>query len=262
MRGGLVAGEQQQEHHRHDFIRADPAALFLDAQDFGDQPFPALPPHGFEMTLDVSLHGQHLRDHAEKSHRAGKAGESARPRHEFWAVGERQAEQFANYRQRQFSRIAFDQIGRASFREQFIGKLVAGRQNMRLHVQHGATAKRLVHDVTQPLMVRLVHRQHAVGHRAYDARHPPAHSRDGAVVLADGEGVGVFQHLVGQRLRGGGPDFSDDRKAHLHDRAETAQLFDRRCRVAKILLTGEVDARRHEPIPGQTMRMKMRSASP
>jgi hypothetical protein len=37
-------------------------------------------------------------------------------------------------------------------------------------------------------------------------------SRDGAVVLADGEGCGVLQHLIGERLGRGRPDLADDRK--------------------------------------------------
>ena len=130
----------------------------------------------------------------------------------FSPIGQRQPEQFRDHRQRQLARIALDEIGGAAFGKQLIGELVAERLDVRLHVEHGAAAKRLVDDVAQPLVVRLVHRQHAVGQRAHDARHPPLQSRDIAIVLANGEGRGVLQHLIGKRLRRRRPDFADDRE--------------------------------------------------
>ena len=76
-------------------------------------------------------------------------------------------------------------------------------------------------------------------------RHPPAHARNLTVILADGEGIAVFQHAIGQRLCRGGPDPPDDGKADFHDRALVAELFQRGRRIAKIGLAGEVHARRH-----------------
>jgi hypothetical protein len=96
-----------------------------------------------------------------------------------------------------------------------------------------------------PLVVGLVHRQHALGEGSDDPGHPPAHARDFAVVLADGEGVGVLQHPIGQRLRRGGPDPADNGKADFHHRALMPELFQRSRRIAKIVLAGEVHARRH-----------------
>ena len=183
VRGGLVPGKQQQEHHGDDFVGADLSAVFLDAHDLGDQPFTALPANGFEMLFDVALHRKEVRHHAEESERAGEAGEAAGPGYEFWPVGKRQPEQLRDHRQRQLARIALDEVGRAAFRKQFIGELVTRGLNVRLHVEHGAAAKRLVHDVAQPLVIRLVHRQHAVGKRAHDARHPPLQSGDRAILL-------------------------------------------------------------------------------
>ncbi len=185
----------------------------------------------------------------KKSERAGKAGEAAGPFSEFRPVGQRQSEQLADHRERQFARIAFDQIGGAAFRKQLIGEFVADRLNMRLHVEHRATAKRLVDDVAQPLVIGIVHRQHAVGQRTYDPRHPPLQSRDVAIVLANGEGGGVLQHLIGQRLRRGRPDLADDREAHFHHRTRGAKLCDRGGGIAKIVRAGEVCVRCHERLP-------------
>jgi hypothetical protein len=46
VRGGFVPREQQQEHHGHDFVRADLSAVLLDAHDLGNQPFATLPANG------------------------------------------------------------------------------------------------------------------------------------------------------------------------------------------------------------------------
>ena len=181
----------------------------------------------------------------EKSERAGEAGEAAGPGGEFGAVGERQPEQFANHRQRQFAREALDEIGRTSFGKQLVGERVADRLDMRLHVEHGAAAESFVDDVAQPFVIGLVHREHAVGERAYDARHPPLQPRDVAVLPADGEDIGILQDPIGKRLRGRGPDLADDRKPHFHDWTHAAQILDRGGGVAKEVLAGEVCLQRH-----------------
>ena len=86
-----MAGEQQQEHHGHDFVGADLSAVPLDANDLGDQPFAALPANGFEVPFDVALHRKDVRHRAEKSERAGEAGKGAGPGNEFRPVGQRAA---------------------------------------------------------------------------------------------------------------------------------------------------------------------------
>jgi len=106
---------------------------------------------------------------------------------------------------RQFAREAFDEIGWTSFGKQFIGERVADGLDMRLHVEHGAAAEGFVDDVAQPFVIGLVHRQHAVGERPHNARHPPLQSGDVAVLPADGERIGVLQDLIGERLRGTWP---------------------------------------------------------
>jgi hypothetical protein len=168
------------------------------------------------------------------------------PCREFRPVGRRQSQQLRDHRQRQFSRIALDEIGGAALGKQLVGELVAQRLNMRLHFEHGAAAKRLVDDVAQPPVIGLVHRQHAVGQRANDARHPPLQSRDIAIVLANGEGGGVLQHLIGQRLRRGRPDFANDREPYFHHRTSGAKFCDRGCGIAKIVRAGEVGMDGHE----------------
>jgi hypothetical protein len=119
---------------------------------------------------------------------------------------------------------------------------------MRLHVEHGAAAEGLVDDIAQSFMIGLVHRQHAVGKRAHDARHPPLQSRDVAVVLANGEGGGVLQHLIGERLGRGRPDLADDREAHFHHRARGAKFCDCGCRIAEVVRAGEICMDGHEKL--------------
>jgi hypothetical protein len=89
---------------------------------------------------------------------AGEAGEAAGPGGEFCAVGQRQPEQFANHRQRKSAGEALDEIGRTAFGKQFIGERIAGRLDVRLHVEHGAATERFIDDVAQPFVVGLVHR--------------------------------------------------------------------------------------------------------
>jgi len=108
------------------------------------------------------------------------------------------------------------------------------------HLEHGTATKGLVHDIAQPLVIRLIHREHAVGKRPHNARHSPPKSGDGAVVLANGEGVGVLQYPIRKRLRRRGPHLADDRESHFDERAGGAQLLDRGRRIAKIVLIGEV----------------------
>src|SRR5258706_14868205 len=112
-----MSGKQQQEHHGYDFVTADLSAVLLDAHDLGDQPFATLLPDSLQMPFNIALHGKDVRDHAEESERAGEPSEAAGPGDEFWPVGKRQPEQFANHRQRQLSRIALDEVGWASLRK-------------------------------------------------------------------------------------------------------------------------------------------------
>ena len=113
MRGGLVAGEQQQEHHRHDFVAADLPAVLLDAHDLGDQPLTAAAGARFRDAVRCSASSPGCSASGEKAERAGEAGEAAGPGDEFWPVGKRQPEQLADHRQRQFARKALDEVGRA-----------------------------------------------------------------------------------------------------------------------------------------------------
>ena len=88
-----------------------------------------------------------------------------RPGDEFRPVGRRQAQQLADDRERQRSRVALDDVGRAAVREQLAGETVGDGANARLHVEHRAAAERLVDDAAQARVVRLVHGQHVVGER-------------------------------------------------------------------------------------------------
>jgi hypothetical protein len=55
-------------------------------------------------------------------------------------------------------------------------------------------------------------------------------------------------------LRGRRPDLADDRKLHLDDRPDAAQILDRNGGIAKEVLAGEVCLQRHVPIRRRTLR--------
>ena len=176
----------------------------------------------------------------EEADGAGEAREAARPGRELRPVGKRQAEKLADHRKRQLSRIAVDEVGRTSLREQLVGQLVGDREDARLHLEDGPTAEGFIDNIAQPPVIRLVHRQHIVGERAQDARHPPPEPGDAAVVPAQGEGLAVFQDAIGQILRRRRPDLSDDREPHLDHLPRRSQPLDLGGGIAKIVLTGKV----------------------
>ena len=94
-------------------------------------------------------------------------------------------------------------------------------------------------------MVRLIHRQHIIGERADERRHPPPQA-GGAAVLAQREHRAVLQH-AGRRVVGGRePDFPDDREAGLDHRSARPQSLDAGGWIAEKLLTGEVNAHCHQ----------------
>jgi hypothetical protein len=94
-------------------------------------------------------------------------------------------------------------------------------------------------------VIRLVHVEHAVGEHAEYARHPPAQSGNGAVVLAQGEHAAVFEHARGGLLRRGHPDPADDRELDLDDRPGRLQLLEAGGRVAEKILAGEIHVELH-----------------
>jgi hypothetical protein len=189
------------------------------------------------VALQIALHGEHIRNKAQEADSARETREAARPGGKFRPVGKRQAEKLANHRKRQLARVAVYEVGRASRCEQFVGQLVSDRVDARLHLEHGATAERLVDNVPQSPVIRLVHRQHVVGERAQDARHPPSESGDDAIVAPEGESFAVLQDPIGQVLCRCRPYLPDDRELHLYYRACRSQLLDRGSGIAKIALT-------------------------
>jgi hypothetical protein len=130
-------------------------------------------------------------------------------------------------------------------RKQLVGQFAGDRQNARLHFKHGLAAKRFVDDAPQAGVIRLVGRQHIVGDRAHDFRHPPLKSDDVAVVLSQSECLAVSQHLIGQVLRRGRPNRPDEWVPNLDQGSCCPQLRDLRGWVAEIFLTGEIRAECH-----------------
>jgi hypothetical protein len=242
MRGRLVPREQKQENHRHHLVAADLPAFLLHPHQLGDETLATMLAYGFKMVLQVAPHRQHIGDHAQETDDPGEARCAACPGGEFRPVGKRETEQLADHRQRQRARIAIDKVGRTALREQLARELVGDRENARLHVADGTTTKGLVDNIPQPSVIRLVHRQHMIGEREQDPRHPPSETGDGAIVPADGEGFAVLQHPVGKILRGRRPNLADDREPHVNDRTRRTQFLDFRSGVAEIVLTGKVCA--------------------
>src|SRR5262245_32613258 len=68
--------------------------------------------------FQIALHGHEARRHAQKVQDGGGGHRAACPGHELWPVGERQAEQLANHRKGQHSRVSGDEVGRTSSRKE------------------------------------------------------------------------------------------------------------------------------------------------
>ncbi len=157
-----MPGEQQQKHHGHYFIAADLSAVLFEANDLGDQPLPATPANGLDVFFEIAPHRKEIGDREQESDRPGKPREGAGPGDEFRPIGRRQPEKLRDHRQRQLARIARDEVGRIALGEQLISEFIADRLNMRLHIEHGTAAERLVDDVAQPPVIGIVHRQHVL----------------------------------------------------------------------------------------------------
>src|SRR6516164_10157393 len=133
-------------------------------------------------------------DHAQEDEGVGSARCASRPGHEFWSVSKRQAEQLANYRKRQDSRVSGDEIGWTSLLKKIAGKLVGDGTDARLHVEDRSATKRFLHDAAEPSVIWLVHAEHALGECPKYIWHPPSKPGHGAIVLTQSEYPFVFQY--------------------------------------------------------------------
>lgn len=163
----------------------------------------------------------------------------------FGRFGKWQAEQFANHRKRQGSCISSDEIGRTSLDKKLTGELAGDSADAGRHIEDRSATKRFLDDPAQPTVIRLVDGQHIFGKDAKYARHPPAYSGDGAIILAQSEYAIVLEHARGHLLCGGRPNLADHRQLDLDDRSGRPQSLERRGGVTKEVLADEVDAARH-----------------
>ena len=108
---------------------------------------------------------------------ASNARDSICPGHEFRPVRERKPEQLADHRKGQLSCISLDEIGWASFSEQFAGELVGDRQNAR---SISRTARRRKASPTIPRNRVWSGRLHVIRERATVFQHtaPRVRQRD------------------------------------------------------------------------------------
>src|SRR5262249_23651692 len=157
-----------------------------------DQALAAGPARSLQLSPEVALHRAYACQHAQEAHYAGEACEALCPGDEPGPVRARQAEQFADDRQRELGRVAFAQFCRTSVSKEFDGELISNREDSRLHAENGAATEGFVDDAAQAGMVRLVHGEHADRDRAYPTRHPPAQTSNLAV-LAHRERLAVLQ---------------------------------------------------------------------
>jgi hypothetical protein len=183
MRRGFMTGEQEQEQHRHHLVAADASPFLFDAHKLGDQSRGAGLARGFQALLHVAFHGENLRDGEEEAKGAGETreaavnfGRSARRSPRSSQITESGNLPHSGRRDR-----------RAPLREQLVGQFAGDRQNARPHFKHRLPAKRFVDDAPKAGVIGLVCRQHVVGDRAHDCRHPPPKSDGAAVILSHGE---------------------------------------------------------------------------
>ena len=234
-------GAKQQKHHRDHLVRRDAPALLLDAHQFGDQSFAALLPGDLQTTVQIAAHLDEAADQPQKAECIGEMRHRIGPGDEFRPVRRRQAQQFADHRKRQRPRITLHQVGGAARRKQFIGEAIGDGADVRLHVEHGAAAERLVDDVAQPRVVRLVHRQHVVGECRDQFRHPPGQAGERPALLAQREQRAVLQHPRRRLVGRGDPDPAYDREFRRDGWTDRAQLRDAGLRITKKRLAGEIE---------------------
>jgi hypothetical protein len=208
-------GAQQQKDHRHHFVGADASAFHFNAHELGYQTVPSVLAGEPQTLLQIAFHLRKAPHHAQEADDAGDPRDPVRPSDEFRSVGRRQAEQLADDRQRQHSRISLDQVGRTFIREQPAGKIVGDGTNARLHVEDGAAAEGLVDDSAQTRVVRLVHGQHTVGERTDECRHPPAQPGRAAALLSQCECLAVLENAGRRVVCRRNPDLADDREPGL-----------------------------------------------
>jgi hypothetical protein len=141
----------------------------------------------------------------------------------------------------QYPRIALHEIGRAAAGKQFIGEAICDGADVRLHVEHGAAAKRLIDDVAQARVIRFVHGQHVVGDRSDHFRHPPGQPDQRPVLLAQREERALLQHPRRRLVGRGDPDAAYDREFRRDGRTDRAQLRNAGLRITKKCLAGEIE---------------------
>jgi hypothetical protein len=129
--------------------------------------------------------------------------------------------------------------------EKLIGELAGDCTDAGRHIEDRAPTKGFLDDPAQPAVIRLVDGQHIFGKDTKYARHPPAHPGDGVILLAQGEYVIVLEHARGRLLCCGRPNLADHRQLDFDNRPGCPQSVERRGGVAKEILAGEVDAKRH-----------------
>src|SRR2546425_10178238 len=185
-------GPKQKKDHCPHFVGVDAPAFFFDTHELGYQTLPAMLAGEPQALLQVAFHLRKAPDHAQEADDAGEPRDRVRPSDEFRPVGRRQAKQLTDDRQRQYSRISLDEVGRTSIREQLAGKIVGDGTNMRLHVEDCAAAEGFVDDPPQARVIRLVHGQHVVGERADERRHPPPQPGKAAALLSQCECLAVY----------------------------------------------------------------------
>jgi len=207
----------------------------------------------------IALHRGDAHRQAHQVQSAGDAREVSGPGHEFRPVSRRQPKQLADHRERQCSRVAFDEVRRVSIREQLAGEFIGDGEDARLHGENGAAAEGFVDDAPQPCVIGLVHRQHVFGERAQEAWNPPAKPGRAAAILAHGEGFVVLQHAAGELVRGRDPGLADDGKFDLDQRSQFPQPLDAGPRVAQKVLAAQIHPYRHgcpkHGVPGSARNM-------
>src|ERR1700722_16197863 len=92
---GFVAGEQQQEQHRHHLVAADASPFLFDADKLSDQSFAAGLTRSLQTLLHVAFHGEDLRNDGEEAKGARETREAACPGRKLRPVGERQPKKLA-----------------------------------------------------------------------------------------------------------------------------------------------------------------------
>ncbi len=249
MRRCFMPGDEQEEHHRQQFVFAKLVALSLRLHQRADHAGLRIGPAPLEFGAQIA--GDFFDRRHQLEHQGGGVGggEGIHPAHEFAAILKRKTEHFADDHQRQLTREALDDIGILLALHR-IDEVIGEPRNLRLERLHAVAVEHRVDQFAQAPMRRIVQREHVLGERPQAARQPPKPQRGcfSRVARIGGEEIVRLQERGDIGMARDHSHAADHGQLRLHARARLDQTRKRWERIALIGLAGNVEGI-HDGLP-------------